>query len=72
MKHKPFDIIMELNKGIELHLTYDKHKILNPLAWSSNCDRYFTFGHRALAVYDTRETMNEVVNVESDKDIGAY
>ena len=70
MRRKQFDIAVEESKGKCLNLTYDKRKILNPMV---PLDRFtmidtLPFGHRDLALYDTRVTMMEIITVDSDDD----
>ena len=70
MRRKQFDIAVEQHKGKGLNLTYDKRKILNPMVPMDQVTMIDTlpFGHRDLALYDTRVTMMEIINVDSDDD----
>ena len=64
MRHRQFDIAIEQNKGKGLNLTYNTCKILNPLVSLEEVTMMNTlsFGHRDLALYDTRVTIMEVIN----------
>ena len=70
MRQKQFDIVVEQNKGKGHNRIYDKRTILNPMVPLDQGTMIDTllFRHRDLALDNTRVTMMETINVDSDDD----
>ena len=70
MRQKQFDIVVEQNKGKGHNRIYDKRTILNPMVPLNQVTMIDTllFRHKDLALYNTRVTMMETINVDSDDD----
>ena len=70
LRQKQFDIVVEQNKVKGHNLIYDKRTILNPMVPLDQGTMIDTllFRHRDLALDNTRVTMMETINVDSDDD----